>query len=154
MSDLMHFEDFRAGQVFPLGTLTLSAEEVIAFASEFDPQPQHTDPEAAKRSLLGGLAASGWHLGALAMRMMVDGLFNKSTSMGSPGIDEVQWRKPVLVGDRLRLDGEVLDTRPSSRPDRGFVRFRFAMTRDEDARKGELVMMFVCSVMFKRRSAA
>lgn len=151
MPDLLHFEDFRPGQTLPLGTHVLTAEEVIEFAREFDPQPQHTDPEAAKQSMLGGLAASGWHLGALAMRMMVDGLFNRATSMGSPGIDEIQWRKPVLVGDRVRLDGEVLDTRLSTRPDRGFVRFRFSMTRDEEARKGEPVMLFVCSVMFGRR---
>jgi acyl dehydratase len=102
--------------------------------------------------MLGGLAASGWHLSALAMRLMVDGLFNRATSMGSPGIDEIQWRRPVLVGDRVRLDGEVLDTRLSSRPDRGFVRLRFTMTRDEERRNGELVMMFVCSVMFRRRA--
>ena len=154
MGDLLHFEDFRGGQVFALGALTITAEEVMEFAREFDPQPQHTDPESAKHSMLGGLAASGWHLGSLAMRMMVDGLFNKATSMGSPGIDEIQWRKPVLVGDRLRLDGEVLDTRLSSRPDRGFVRLRFAMTRDDEARRGELVMLFVCWVMFRRRIAA
>jgi len=152
MADLMHFEDFHAGQIFPLGSHTLTADEVIEFAKEFDPQPQHTDAEAAKRSMLGGLAASGWHLAALAMRMLVDGLFNKTTCMGSPGIDEMQWRRPVLVGDALRLQGEVLDTRLSSRPDRGFVRFRFSMARDEVARKDEIVMQFVCSVMFKRRA--
>jgi acyl dehydratase len=154
MTQLLHFEDFHAGQIFLLGTHTLSANEVIEFAREFDPQPQHTDPEAAKRSMLGGLAASGWHLGALAMRMIVDGLFNRSTSMGSPGIDEMQWRKPVLVGDRLRVQGEVLETRTSSRPDRGFVRFRFSMMRDEPERKDEIAMLFVCSVMFKRRKPA
>ena len=152
-SELLHFEDFRSGQVFRLGRHTLMAEEMIEFASEFDPQPQHTDPEAAKHSMLGGLAASGWHLGALSMRMLVDGLFNRATSMGSPGIDEIQWRKPVLVGDCIRLEGEVLDTRPSTRTDRGFVRFRFAMVRDEERRNGELVMQFVCSVMFGRRHA-
>src|SRR5215813_5193297 len=134
MTDLLHFEDFRPGQIFDLGPHVMTTEEIITFAREFDPQPQHTDPEAAKHSMLGGLAASGWHLGALAMRMMVDGLFNRATSMGSPGIDEIQWRKPVLVGDRIRLEGEVLDTRLSSRPDRGFVRFRFAMVRDEERR--------------------
>ena len=150
--ELLHFEDFRAGQLFRLGGHTLSANEMTEFASEFDPQPQHTDAEAAKHSMLGGLAASGWHMCALAMRMMVDGLFNRATSMGSPGIDEIQWRRPVLVGDRVRLDAEVLDTRPSSRPDRGFVRFRFSMKRDEENRNGELVMMFVCSVMFRRRA--
>jgi acyl dehydratase len=152
-AELLHFEDFRAGQIFRLGRHTMSAGEMIEFASEFDPQPQHTDPEAAKHSMLGGLAASGWHLCALAMRMMVDGLFNRSTSMGSPGIDEIQWRRPVLVGDRIRLDGEVLDTRLSSRPDRGFVRFRFTVTRDEERRNGELMMQFACSVMFRRRVA-
>jgi acyl dehydratase len=152
-TELLHFEDFRSGQIFRLGRLTLTAEEVIAFASEFDPQPQHTDPEAAKHSMLGGLAASGWHLGALAMRMMVDGLFIRATSMGSPGLDEMQWRRPVLVGDTIRLEAEVLDTRLSSRPDRGFVRFRFSMLRDEERRNGQLVMMFVCSVMFGRRTA-
>ena len=152
-AELLHFEDFRAGQIFRLGRLTLTAEEVIAFASEFDPQPQHTDPEAAKHSMLGGLAASGWHLSALAMRMMVDGLFIRATSMGAPGVDEIQWRRPFLVGDTIRLEGEVLDTRLSSRPDRGFVRFRFSMLRDEERRNGELVMMFVCSVMFRRRGA-
>lgn len=151
-TELLHFEDFRSGQTFRLGRRTIAADEVIAFASEFDPQPQHTDPEAAKHSMLGGLAASGWHLGALAMRMMVDGLFIRATSMGSPGIDELQWRRPVLVGDCIRLEGEVLDTRVSSRPDRGFVRFQFAMVRDEEGRNGELVMMFVCSVMFRRRA--
>ena len=151
-AELLHFEDFRAGQLFRLGRHTLNADEMIEFASEFDPQPQHTDPDAAKHSMLGGLAASGWHLCALAMRMMVDGLFNRATSMGSPGIDEIQWRRPVLVGDRVRLDAEVLDTRLSSRPDRGFVRFRFSMTRDEEKRDGELVMAFVCSVMFRRKA--
>jgi acyl dehydratase len=102
--------------------------------------------------MLGGLAASGWLLGALAMRMMVDGLFIRAAAMGAPGVDEIQWRKPVLVGDRVRMEGEVLDTRLSSRPDRGFVRFRFSMSRDEEKRDGELVMMFVCSVMFRRRA--
>jgi acyl dehydratase len=152
-AELLHFEDFRGGQIFRLGRRTLSADEMIEFASEFDPQPQHTDPDAAEHSMLGGLAASGWYLSALAMRMMVDGLFNRATSMGSPGIDELQWRKPVLVGDRIRLDAEVLDTRLSSRTDRGFVRFRFTMTRDEEKRNGELVMVFVCAVMLRRRAA-
>jgi acyl dehydratase len=152
--ELLHFEDFRPGQIFRLGSHTLTADEMIEFASEFDPQPQHLDPEAAKHSMLGALAASGWHLGALSMRMMVEGLFNRSTSMGSPGIDEVQWRKPVLVGDHVRLDGEVLDTRLSTRADRGFVRFRFTMIRDDERKAGEPVMMFVCSVMFRRKVAS
>ena len=151
MTDLLHFEDFRAGQMFELGTHTLSAEEMIEFAREFDPQPQHLDPEAARHSMLGGLAASGWYLCALAMRMMVDGLFNRSTSLGGPGVDDVQWRRPVRAGDRVHLNCEVLETRGSSRPERGFVRFRFSMWRIVDGGNDERVMMFVCSVMFARR---
>jgi acyl dehydratase len=154
MTDLLHFEDFRSGQLFELGTHVLAAEEMVEFAREFDPQPQHLDPEAARHSMLGGLAASGWYLCALAMRMMVDGLFNRSTSLGAPGVDEVQWRKPVRAGDRLHLNCEVLDTRGSSRPERGFVRFRFSMWRITDSADDERVMMFVCSVMFGRRKGA
>jgi len=152
MTDLLHFEDFRAGQIFALGTHTLTPEEMIDYARDFDPQPQHLDPDAAK-DLLGGLAASGWYLCALAMRMMVDGLFNRSTSLGAPGVDEVQWRRPVRAGDKVRLDGEVLDRRDSSRPERGFVRFRFSMWRAKETGEDERVMMFTCSVMFGRRAS-
>lgn len=151
MTDLLHFEDFRVGQIFALGTHTLAPEEMIDYAREFDPQPQHLDPAAAK-DLLGGLAASGWYLCALAMRMMVDGLFIRSTSLGAPGVDEVQWRRPVRAGDSLRVDGEVLDMRDSSRPERGFVRFRFSMWRPKENGEDERVMMFTCSVMFGRRN--
>src|ERR1700704_1124171 len=129
MTDLLHFEDFRAGQIFALGTHTLTPEEMIDYARDFDPQPQHLDAEAAK-DLLGGLAASGWALCALAMRMVLDERFNRLTSFCAPGVGGVQWRKPVRAGDRLRLDGEVLDIRGSSRPERGFVRFRFNMWRN------------------------
>ena len=145
MTELLHFEDFHAGQIYDLSTHVLTVEEILDFAREFDPQPQHLDPDAAKE-LLGGLAASGWHLCALAMRMIVDGLFNRATSLGAPGVEEVQWRRPVRAGDCLKLDCEVLETRLSSKPDRGFVRFRFSMWRSE-----ERVMVFACSVMFGRR---
>ena len=148
MSEFLYFEDFRPGQVFALGTRTIRAEEMTAFAREFDPQPQHTDAEAAKHSILGDLAASGWYLCAFAMRLIVDELFTRADSRGSPGVEEIQWRRPVLAGDALRGEGEVLETRPSSRPDRGFVRLRFGLWR-----KDERVMMFTCSVIFGRRPA-
>ena len=148
MTDFLYYEDFRAGQIFPLGTHVLAAEEIMDFALEYDPQPQHLDAGAAS-DILGGHAASGWHLCALAMRMMVDGLFIRSSSLGAPGVDELQWRKPVRAGDTLRLEAEVLDMRDSSKPDRGFVRFRFLMWRED-----ERVMMFICSVMFGRRKAS
>jgi len=151
MNDLLHFEDFHAGQSFVLGTHRIGAEEIVEFASEFDPQPQHLDPVAAKSSMLGGLAASGWHLCALAMRMMVDGLFHRAASMGSPGVDEVQWRRPVYSGDVLQLDAEVLATRESARSDRGYVQFRFTMSRPRKTGEPERVMIFVSSVILGRR---
>lgn len=150
MTDLLHFEDFAAGQVYALGTHVLTADEIVEFAQQFDPQPQHLDPAAAK-DLLGGLAASGWHLCALAMRMIVDGLFGRAASLGAPGVEDVQWRKPVRAGDRLSLDAEVLETRPSSRAGRGYVRFRFSMRRANEGGNGERVMMFVSTAMFALR---
>jgi acyl dehydratase len=99
--------------------------------------------------MLGGLVASGWHLCALAGRMVADELFNRSTSLGAPGVDEVQWRRPARAGDNLRLVAEVLETRPSSsRPDRGFVRLRLTFLREE-----ERVMFWEAPVMFGRRGA-
>jgi acyl dehydratase len=154
MTERLYFENFHAGQVFTLGTHRISAEEIIAFAREFDPQPQHIDPVAAKASILGGLAASGWHLCGLSMRMMVDGLFARAASMGSPGIDEVQWRKPVYAGDLLQLQTEVLGTRESSRPDRGYIRMRFTLSRLGKSGEAQLVMMFVSSVIMGRKPEA
>ena len=148
MADLLHFEDFAEGQVYDLGTHRIEAEEIIAYAREFDPQPQHLDAEAAKSSLLGGLAASGWQLCALAMRMIVDGLLHRADSQGSPGVDEVQWRRPVLAGDALHLTGKVLGVRTSSKSDRGFVKFRFEMHRG-----GQMVMMFESAIIIGRRSS-
>ena len=154
MTDLLYFEDFRAGQSFALETHTITEEEIIAFAREFDPQTPACESEAARQSMLGGLAASGWHLCALAMRMIVDGLFSRAASLGAPGVEEVQWRRPVRAGDALRFDCEVLETRGSSRPERGFVRFRFSMWRAKQTGEDERVMMFTCSVMFGRRASA
>ena len=150
MGDLLHFEDFRRGQQFQLGTHRITAEEITEFAAEFDPQPQHLDPVAARSSMFGALAASGWHLCALAMRMLVDGLFQRAASMGSPGVEEVQWRRPVYVGDLLQLEAEVLDLRESTRSDRGYVRFRFSMWRIGNTGERERVMLFVSSVILGR----
>ena len=147
MTDLLAFEDFQPGQKYALGERTLTEAEIIAFASEYDPQPQHTDPEAAKHGMLGGLIASGWHLCAVAMRMIVDGLFGRAMSLGSPGVEEVQWRRPVRPGEMLRLESEVLETSaPASKPDRGFVRIRFEMFRGD-----EKVMLFIATAMIAKR---
>ena len=115
MPDFLHFEDFAAGQTYDLGAHTMTAEEIVEYASEYDPQPQHIDPVAAKESMLGGLAASGWYLCALAMRKIVDGLLHRAASQGSPGVDEVQWRRPVLAGDTVNMTLTVLGTRAASK---------------------------------------
>lgn len=148
---IRHFDDFRTGEIIDLGTKVLTREEIVAFAAEYDPQPMHLDEAAGRASLLGSLAASGWHTAAAFMRLLCDGLLNGSTSLGSPGIDRLQWRRPVRPGDSLVARGEVLETRASkSRPDLGIVRFRFTT----DNQDGDAVMMMECSIMFRRREAS
>jgi acyl dehydratase len=147
MSDPLYFDDFVVGQEFACGEHTITADEIVEFAREYDPQPQHTDPEAAKQSMLGGLAASGWHLGAIAMRLMVDNLLSRSASLGSPGVEELRWLKPVRPNDRVRMEAEVLETRGSeSKPTRGFVRMRWTMFRVGSG-GDDRVMMVVTTLM-------
>ena len=116
------FEDLPEGRTLDLGERLVTREEIVAFAAEFDPQPHHLDDEAAAKSILGGLSASGWHTCAMMMRMLVDGLAIRAASMGSPGIEEVRWMRPVRPGDVLRMKGEVKAARVSrSRPEMGIV---------------------------------
>jgi len=118
-----YFEDFKPGDVIELGSRTISKESILAFAREFDPQPFHTDEEAAKRSIYGGLLASGWHTGSLLMRILNDGLLKDTASLGSPGVDELRWLKPVRPGDVLSARMTVLESIPSrSKPGRGLIR--------------------------------
>ena len=117
-----YFEDFEPGQVIPVGSRTLDEGEVIAFARQFDPQPFHVDAVEAAKSHYGGIIASGWHTCSIMMRMMVDGFLSEAASMGSPGVDEIRWLKPVRPGDTLTVTTTVMDVRPSaSKPDRGVV---------------------------------
>lgn len=117
-----YFEDFQMGEVFELGTRSVSEAEIIAFATEFDPQGFHIDREAAAKSNFGGLIASGWHSCAMLMRLMVDGIIKESSSMGSPGVDEIRWLLPVRPGDQLSGRYKVIDLKPSaSKPDLGVV---------------------------------
>jgi acyl dehydratase len=126
MKELLHFEDFPVGQVYEFGNYLVTVQEIISFAREFDPQPFHIDEEAAKASLFGGLCASGWHVCAIIMRMMVDGYYGRTASMGSTGIDEVKWLKPVRPGDRLSCRRTTLEARVSAkRPEMGIVKMRF-----------------------------
>ena len=145
---LLHFEDFSPGQTLALDTrYAVTKEEIVAFAERYDPQPHHLDEEAAKKTILGGLAASGWHVCAMAMRMIVDGLVTKAAAQGAAGVEECRWLKPVRPGDVLRLELEVLETRaPTSRDDIGFVKIRWDVFNQT-----ERVAMLVSSPMFLRR---
>jgi acyl dehydratase len=145
-----YFEDFIPGHVIELGQRQVSEAEIITFATAFDPQPFHIDTEAASDSIFGGVIASGWHTCSMIMRMVVDGFLNESTSMGSPGVDEVRWILPVRPGDTLSISAETLDSRPSSsKRDRGVV---FTMWRAVN-QDGKLVCTIKGMGMFGRRPA-
>lgn len=131
------YEDLTEGRTIELGSKAVTAEEIIEFASQFDAQPMHLDEEAGKASILGGLAASGWHSCALFMRLLYDGLLADSTSQGGPSIPYLRWKKPVLAGDTLSARSTVTARRRSgSRPKLGFVTCRHEVFNQ----KGELVM--------------
>jgi acyl dehydratase len=118
-----YFEDYVVGAVREFGGIAVEEAEVISFARRFDPQPFHTDPQAAKGSIYGGLIASGWHTASLMMRLVVDHYLASSSSLGSPGVDELRWLKPVRPGDTLAIRATVLEAaRSRSKPDRGLVR--------------------------------
>jgi acyl dehydratase len=129
----LHWEDFQRGAVTVYGPRLVTREEIVAFAAEFDPQPMHLDEAAAAGTLLGGLGASGWHTCCLLMRMIADGFVLDSSSMGSPGIDEVRWLKPLRPGTRIRIRATVLDKRASnSRPEMGLVSYLFEVLDEAD----------------------
>lgn len=118
-----YFEDYHPGSVHEFGPIPVDQDEMIAFAKRFDPQPMHIDPEAAKQTIYGGLIASGWYTASLMMRIYVDHYLSKVGSLGSPGLDELRWLRPVRPGDQLWARGTILEaTRSRSKPDRGIVR--------------------------------
>ena len=119
------FEDFPPGRFGTFGPRHVSRDEILEFAAEFDPQPMHLDEEAARKSMLKGLSASGWHLCSIMMRMLADGFIAGTASLGSPGVSEVRWLAPLRPGDDLMLEVDVLEARPSrSRPETGIVTFK------------------------------
>ena len=143
-----YFEDFGPGQTVELGSRTVTEEEIVAFARQWDPQPFHTDAEAARDSVFGGLIASGWHTGAMWMRLYVDSLLDNTASHGSPGVEELRWLAPVRPGDTLTGRLEVLEAVPSERrPDRGTVRIRAEMVNQD----GVTVMSMTSRIHFGRR---
>ncbi|MFS8036940.1 MaoC family dehydratase [Xanthobacter sp. AM11] len=142
-------EDFIIGEVKTFGSHTFSREEIVAFAGEFDPQPMHLDEAAGKASLLGGLAASGWHTCAILMRLICDGFLLRTASMGSPGVTENKWKEPVRPGDTLTLRRTVLESRTSrSKPEMGLVTFRFELLKPDKS----VVLEQVCVIMIGRRN--
>ncbi|HEU4806332.1 MAG TPA: MaoC family dehydratase [Nitrobacter sp.] len=139
------------GSVIDLGSKLVTAEEIVEFASEFDPQPMHLDEEAAKHSMLRGLSGSGWHLCSLMMRMMFDGYIGRTASLGSPGIDEVRWLSPLRPGDDLMLDVDVAAARVSrSRPETGIVTFAIRVRNA----LGQVLLEAVSPIIIKRRTAS
>lgn len=144
------FEDFTPGSTQMLGPVTVSKEDMLAYARQYDPQPFHVDEIAAKDSFIGTLIASGWHSCCINMRLLADGMLLDSTSMGSPGIEEVKWLKPVRPGDTLRSRMTIEECRPSkSRPSIGLVRFLFELMNHAD----EVVMTQRNWIMFGKRGA-
>jgi acyl dehydratase len=148
----IYLEDFTVGAVLEHGRYEVTAAEIKAFAGQYDPQTFHLDEEAGAKSAMGVFCASGWHTAAMAMRMMVDeGKRKGGQSMGSPGIDELRWLRPVLPGDILSLRQTIFDVRPSaSKLDRGLVQSKTEVLNQ----RGEVVMHFAGMVFYKKREAA
>lgn len=145
-----YLEDIAVGEIYVSGRITVDEERIKAFAAEFDPQPFHLDEESARRSIFGGLAASGWHTAALTMRMIVESDFNPAGGIVGAGFDEFRWPVPVRPGDELHVESEVLEVRPSkSRPHQGLVKVR-TTTKNQ---KGEAVQVSVVNLVVPRRQA-
>lgn len=145
-----YFEDFEIGKTIDVGSRSVSEAEIMEFATQFDPQPFHVDKSAADKSIYGGIIASGWHTCSIMMRLMVDGFLREAASMGSPGVDEIRWIKPVRAGDTLTVTTTALEKRPSeSKPDRGVVVTMWQAKNQH----GELVATVKGMGMFKRRPA-
>jgi len=145
------FEDYPVGEIAEFGDYLITEAEVLSFAVQYDPQPFHLDQAAGADSIYGGLIASGWMTASVAMRMMVDHYISPRSSMGSPGIDELRWLRPVRPGDRLRLRVSVVDARASqSKPDRGMVQFLEEVVNQE----GTTVMTLKGFGMYARRPTA
>ncbi|MGF7161805.1 acyl dehydratase [Rhodoligotrophos appendicifer] len=150
MSELLYFEDFPVGRTFTSRDYELTADEIKSFAREYDWLPFHTDEEAAKDSFLGGLAASGWHVSAIVMRLIADSYILSAASMGSFGIEECKWLKPVRPGDVLTLRSVVVEARVSAkRPEMGIVAMLWELFRAD----GEKVTEVRGSNLFKTRAS-
>lgn len=145
---MMWWEDFTVGAASELGSHTFSAEEIVAFGRQFDPQPYHCDPAAARRSPFGGLIASGWHVCAAGMRMLTEQILGRTHTLGSPGVENVRWLKPVRAGDTLAYRVTVSEARPSaSRPGAGLVKHRWEARNQA----GEVALTLEGWILVRRR---
>jgi acyl dehydratase len=145
-----YLEDFAVGQVFNSTRVRVDRDEIIAFATKYDPQPYHLDDEAARKSAFQGLAASGWHTTALTMRIVVDGEFRPAGGILGVGFDDLSWPRPVRPGDELHATSEILEVRPSkSRPDRGLIKVRTTTFNQND----ETVQIYTGNLLVQRRPA-
>lgn len=145
-----YLEDYGVGQVYGSARIGVDTARIKAFAAEFDPQPFHLDEEAARQSIFGGLAASGWHTAALTMRLFVESDFGPAGGIIGAGVDELRWPRPVRPGDELQIESEVLEVRPSkSRPQQGLVKVRITTTNQH----GDAVQVFVANLVVPRRPA-
>ena len=146
---MRYWEDFKVGEVEQIGGKRVDKDEIIAFALQYDPQPFHIDEAVAKQSMYGGLIASGWHTCAMVMRMMCDAYMLRSASVGSPGIDNLKWLKPVRPGDTINARRTTLETRESkSKPHIGIVNNLWEVFNQD----GEMVMTMQGYGMFRRRN--
>jgi len=146
-----YWEDYAAGTVQQFAGVTMNEPDIIAFAKQYDPQPFHIDPIAARQSMYGGLIASGWHTAAVTMRVLVDQFIPPKASLGSPGIDELRWVLPVRPGDTLSVQVEIVEARRSrSKPDQGIVRTRISVLNQT----GAVVMTLAAANFFKCRNPA
>ena len=145
-----YFDDFVVGEVIELGTVEVTEESILEFAREFDPQPFHTDPVAARDTPFGGLIASGWHTCSLYMRLLYDGMIADLSSQESSGMEELRWLAPVRPGDVLSARYTVLDARRSTtKPRRGTVTFRSEMSNQH----GDVVLRMVGRGLYGTRDA-
>jgi acyl dehydratase len=146
--ETLYYEDFEEGREFTSAERTVSAEEIIAFAAEFDPQPMHLDEAAGKASILGGLSGSGWHMSSIAMRLFYDSVIARSAGEGGPGIDFMEWRRPLIAGDTVRLTITVKSRRPlASRPGIGLVTMEHVLVNQ----KNERIMRMQAPAMLRLR---
>jgi acyl dehydratase len=145
-----YLDDFAVGQTFGSRRMRIDEDRIKSFAAEFDPQPFHLDAEAARKSLFGGLAASGWHTAALTMRLLVESEIKPVGGIVGAGFDEFRWPRPVRPGDELRVESEVLEVRASkSRPEQGIIKVRTTTLNQN----GEAVQIFVGNLVVPRRPA-